>query len=247
MKIRHPLLVESASLGISLLIRFWIWTLRYRYIPLGPSFHPRGNSSGKTGESGKDKKKYLYSFWHENILVPAYQFRDQKISVLISRHADGQMIARAVERLGFTTVRGSSTRGGVEAIKGMVRTSRDQHIAITPDGPRGPRRKVQMGVAYIASLSGQEVVTFGVGYASAWRLKSWDRFVLPKPFGKVILMTGEAIFVPRSLTEEQLEQYRLKIQAEMDRVQTLAEEAALGRMPPASLTVDAGANASRAA
>ncbi len=234
MKIRHPWLVESLSLGISLLIRWWIWSLRYRYIPLAQSFHPSGKGTNKTNGPAEAHKKYLYSFWHENILVPAYQFRDQNISVLISRHADGQMIARAVERLGFTTVRGSSTRGGVEAIKGMVRTSRNQHIAITPDGPKGPRRRVQVGVAFIASRSGQEVVTFGVGYASAWRLKSWDRFVLPVPFGKVILMTGQAIFVPPDLNEEQLEHYRLKIQAEMDRVQTLAEEAALGRMPAAT-------------
>lgn len=114
-------------------------TLRYRYEPLFPGLEPRWNAK----DIGPNR--YVYAFWHENILVPAYRMRNLDIAVLISRHADGQLIARAVEWLGFQTVRGSSTRGGVLAIKGMVAQARKFHLAITPDGPKGPRRKCQQG------------------------------------------------------------------------------------------------------
>lgn len=219
MKIRHPALIEVLSLGVSLLIRFWMWTLRFRYVPLERPLDPRTDLDGK---------RYLYAFWHENMLVPAFQFRDLGIAVLISRHADGQLIARAIERLGFTTVRGSSTRGGVEAIKGMIRQSQNGHIAITPDGPKGPRRVAQQGVSFIASLSGKEVIPFGVGFARAWRLKSWDRFVLPVPFSRVVLMTGKPLAVPSGLDESDLEFWRKTIQMEMDRVQDAADRSVQG-------------------
>lgn len=229
MKIRHPALIEALSLGVSLLIRFWMWTLRFRYIPLERPLDPRKDLEGK---------RYLYAFWHENMLVPAFQFRDLGIAVLISRHADGQLIARAIERLGFTTVRGSSTRGGVEAVKGMIRQSQNGHIAITPDGPKGPRRVAQQGVSFIASLSGKEVIPFGVGFANAWRLKSWDRFVLPVPFSRVVLMTGKPVAVPSGLDEPGLEAWRKTIQIEMDSLQDAADRAVkgIGSTPPAPLS-----------
>ncbi len=157
MKIRNPVLIEALALGVSLLIRVWNWTLRYQFEPLSPGLEPRWNAK-LIGPN-----RYIYAFWHENILVPAYRMRNLDIAVLISRHADGQLIARAVEWLGFQTVRGSSTRGGVPAIKGMVAKARQYHLAITPDGPKGPRRKCQEGVAAIASITQRSVVPFAVG------------------------------------------------------------------------------------
>jgi lysophospholipid acyltransferase (LPLAT)-like uncharacterized protein len=221
-KIRNPFLIEALSLGVSLLIRVWMWSLRYQYVALGPRGEP-GNDAKTIGD-----ERILYAFWHENILVPAYRFRDEGITVMVSRHADGQLIARAIERLGFHTVRGSTTRGGAHAVRGMVTQGKSFHLAITPDGPKGPRRVCQQGVVAIASMGGRSVMTFGVGFARAKRLKSWDRFALPRPFSKVVLVTGDLIKVPNDLTPEDFEIYRSRIQAELDRVQSLSEELATG-------------------
>lgn len=215
-------MIEALSLGVSLLLRVWMWSLRFTYVPLGPRADP-GRDAKSIGE-----EKFLYAFWHENILVPAYRFRDQGITVMVSRHADGQLIARAIERLGFHTVRGSTTRGGANAVRGMVTQGKSFHLAITPDGPKGPRRVCQQGVVAIASMAGRSVMTFGVGFARAKRMKSWDRFALPRPFSKVVLVTGEIIRVPNNLTPEDFEIYRNRIQAELDRVQSLSEELAEG-------------------
>ncbi len=222
MKIRNPFVIEALSFGVSLLIRVWMWSLRYSYVALGPRGEP-GNDSKTIGE-----ERILYAFWHENILVPAYRFRDEGITVMVSRHADGQLIARAIERLGFHTVRGSTTRGGAHAVRGMITQGKSFHLAITPDGPKGPRRVCQQGVVAIASLGGRSVMSFGVGFARAKRLKSWDRFALPRPFSKVVLVTGDLVPIPQSLSPEDFEIYRCRIQTELDRVQALAEELAEG-------------------
>src|SRR3954467_622319 len=129
MKLRHPVLIKVAGLAASWAIRFWIGTLRYRYRSLGPNVEPRQRCLGG---------RYIYAFWHENILLPAYHYGRRDIRVLISRHADGQLIAEVVRHLRFPVVAGSTARGGVEALRQMVRHSRRGHIAITPDGPRGP-------------------------------------------------------------------------------------------------------------
>ncbi len=223
MKIRNPILIEALALSVSLLIRVWNWTLRYRYEPLFPGLEPRWNAK----DIGLNR--YVYAFWHENILVPAYRMRHLDIAVLISRHADGQLIARAVECLGFQTVRGSSTRGGILAIKGMVSKAQQFHLAITPDGPKGPRRKCQLGVAAIASLTGRSVVPFAVGYSKAKRLKSWDQFVLPLPFSKVVFVIGEPIPVPPNLSEGELEFFAGRIQDGIDKAQARGDQAASGK------------------
>lgn len=232
-------MIEALSLAVSLLIRVWMWSLRYSYVASGPRGEP-GNDAKTIGE-----ERILYAFWHENILVPAYRFRDEGITVMVSRHADGQLIARAIERLGFHTVRGSTTRGGAHAVRGMVTQGKSFHLAITPDGPKGPRRVCQQGVVAIASMGGRSVMTFGVGFARAKRLKSWDRFALPRPFSKVVLVTGDLIPVPQNLSPEDFETYRSRIQAELDRVQSKAEEMAEGAAKPGEPKT--GSTVSRAA
>jgi len=111
MKIRHPALIKALGFGLAWLVRLWIATLRYRYRPCGPNMDP--NQPGFKG-------RFIYAFWHENILVPAYQYGRRDIHVLISRHADGQLIAEVVRHLGFRVVSGSTTRGGVEALRQMI-------------------------------------------------------------------------------------------------------------------------------
>src|SRR5262249_7079734 len=137
MKIRHPWLIKAAGFAAAWAVRLWVGSLSYRYRPLGPNVDP-----DRPGCRGR----YIYAFWHENILVPAYHYRRRDIWVLISRHADGQLIAEAARHLRFRVVAGSTTRGGAEALRRMVRLGGRGHLALTPDGPRGPRRRVQPGV-----------------------------------------------------------------------------------------------------
>lgn len=214
MKIRNPFLLKTAGLGISLLVRSWIGTIHYQYKPEGTDHTPI---------TTKLKGPFLYTFWHENLLIPAYQYGQRNIHVLISQHADGEMIAEASQNLGFSVVRGSSTRGGIEALKKMVALGKTDHLVITPDGPRGPRREVQPGLVYLAAKTGLPVVCLGLAYSSLRRAKSWDRFALPAPFSDVIMTTTPAFHVPEITSRSQLNEYRLLLQAELDRAEQLAK------------------------
>jgi lysophospholipid acyltransferase (LPLAT)-like uncharacterized protein len=223
MKIRHPLVIKAVGFAVGWLVRLWIGTLRYRYRPMGQNLDPnQPNFAGR----------YLYAFWHENILVPAYHYGRRDIHVLISEHADGQLMAEACRHLGFRVVRGSATRGGARAIRKMCRLSRSAHLAITPDGPRGPRRQVQPGVVYLAALTGLPIVCFGIAFERAWRMKSWDRFAVPYPWSGAVCVTAEPIHVPENVRREQLEQYRLRVQQAMDAASEAAERIVQGKAGP---------------
>jgi hypothetical protein len=217
MKLRHPLVISLAARLIARFVRVWIGSLRYTYRPLGPALDPRAPDF---------RGRYLYAFWHENILLPAYLFGPARnIHVLISRHADGQLIAEVAERLGFRAIRGSSTRGGAEAVLEMLKARDAGHLAVTPDGPRGPRREVQPGVAYLASRTGLPVVPFGVAFDRPRRARSWDRFAVPRPFRRAVIVTGEPLVIPPGVAKDGLEPHRRRIQDELDRLTALAEAA----------------------
>lgn len=224
MKIRHPLLLKAIGFAAAAMIRLWIGSLRYRYQPIGPNVDP--NQPGFAG-------RYLYSLWHENMLLLAYQYSRPDIAVLISHHADGQLITEVLRHLGMGVVRGSSTRGGVEAVRQMKRLGNTSHLAITPDGPKGPRRTLHMGLIYLASRTGLPIVPIGIGYARPWRLKSWDRFALPRPFTLATCVTAPPVTVPPDLEVQQLEAYRTKIEQIMSQVSEAAETwAASGKSAP---------------
>jgi lysophospholipid acyltransferase (LPLAT)-like uncharacterized protein len=219
MKIRRPWLIKAAGFGIAWLVRLWVATLRYRYRPRGPNLDPTRRAF---------RGRYLYIFWHENLLLPAYHYGRRDIHVLISRHADGRLIAEACRHLGFRTVAGSTTRDGVKAVRQMLRAGRRGHLAITPDGPRGPRRQVQPGVVYLAARTGLPVVPVGIGYERAWRMRSWDRFALPRPGSAAWCITAEPIHVPADADRETLEEYRLRVEEALEEVTRAAERRATG-------------------
>jgi hypothetical protein len=144
--------------------------------------------------------------------------------VLISSHADGQLLESLIRRLGMGAVQGSSTRGGVKAVRELCREDSPwRHIAVTPDGPRGPRRVVQPGLVYIASRTGMAIRPVGVAYGRCWRTKSWDQFAIPKPWTKGVSILGPHIFVPPDLPAEGLEEYRIRVQTEMDKATATAQ------------------------
>jgi lysophospholipid acyltransferase (LPLAT)-like uncharacterized protein len=214
MKIRNRHLIRAAGWLGSVFVRSLIRTQRVNYQPLGPDFRERASLPDR----------FLFSIWHENLLLPAARFGDADLAVLISAHADGQLLGGLINAMGMEMVRGSSTRGGVEAVRQLVRSDvKWRHLAITTDGPRGPRRIVQAGAVYVASRTGMKIVPVGVGYRNPWRTKSWDRFAIPRPSARAYLLTSEPILVPPDLRSAALEEHRLIVQAEMDRLNDAAE------------------------
>ncbi len=160
----------------ALVIRALGATLRYRDV------NAEGVPNGHTLPG-----PVVFAFWHCSMLTCAHRFRNLGIAILISRSFDGELIARTVERLGFLAVRGSSTRGGAAGLKGMAEAYAAGHrCAFTADGPKGPARVAKAGPVQLAELVGASWI--GAYHAEpdrAWRLKTWDGFVIPKPFATV--------------------------------------------------------------
>jgi lysophospholipid acyltransferase (LPLAT)-like uncharacterized protein len=219
MKIRHPLLIAFLGFLASWCIRVWHWTLRYRHCSVGANLMP--NQTGLPG-------RLIYGFWHEDIIVPAYRFAQPDVHVLISKHADGMLIATAIRWLGFKVVAGSSSRGAAEAVLRLLNIAAGNHIAITPDGPRGPRQSVQRGIVFVAAKTGLPIVPLGFGYARAWRLNSWDRMALPRPFSRVVSVNLPPIHVPNIEDKEHLEAYRQQVEQALGEASRLAQELANG-------------------
>ena len=129
---------------------------------------------------------FIFAFWHGQMLPLLWTQRGDRVAVVISSHRDGEIIARIAERLGYRTIRGSSSRGAARALLGIVRElDAGTEVAVTPDGPRGPARKFATGALVAAQRVGSPIVCVGVSASRAWHLKSWDRFMIPKPFSRI--------------------------------------------------------------
>jgi len=163
----------------------------------------------------------IYVFWHRATLVAAAHYSDQDIAILISRSFDGELIARTVERLGFTTVRGSSTRGGVAGLSALRQAFDAGHLcAITVDGPRGPYYVAKPGAVQLAQLVRAPIHPFFLLPQRAWVLKkSWDQFLIPKPFSRV------AVTYPTPIPfSENADEMQSSLQSALDRSVALAEQ-----------------------
>lgn len=221
MKLRHPWLVKAAVAAASVPLRAWFASLDFRYRPLGPDLDPR-----RPGLPGR----YIYAMWHEYLLVPICCFPRTDIHVLISRSDDGALAAELCRQFRVPVVRGSTSRGGAEAVRELVRAGRAAHLALTPDGPRGPRREVQQGVIYLASRTGLPIVPVGFGLDRPWRAASWDRFAVPRPLSRAACITGYPIAVPPAASREERDTVRQEVEAQLHHVTGLAEQyAASGR------------------
>ena len=215
MKIRNPFLIRSAGWLGTQAVKGLVRSLRIEYKHMGPAVMPPPPEPGP---------RYIYLLWHEYLIVPTFHFTRPTVSSLISSHADGQLLAAAMRALGMGVVYGSTTRGGVEAVRQIIRdVSGYRHLAITPDGPRGPRRVVQSGAIYLAAKTGMKIAPLGVGYHNAWRLKSWDTFAVPKPCSRAKVVSAEPIEIPKQIRSDSLEKYRVVVQAELDRLTGIAE------------------------
>lgn len=151
-------------------------------------------------------KPVIFVFWHGHLLPLVHHHRNEGIVVLVSEHKDGEYIARVIRRHGFETARGSSTRGGVKGLKAALRAARAQRdLAFTPDGPKGPRQKFKRGAVVAAQITGLPLITVTAGSDRAWYLRSWDRFMVPKPLSTLRIRYGPPRWVPRDSSDEMLE------------------------------------------
>lgn len=140
---------------------------------------------------------FVFSIWHGQLLPLLWHHRDQGISILVSEHKDGELIARFAESIGYGTIRGSSSRGAAGALLGLVRALEEgKEVGITPDGPRGPACSYAPGAAVAASKAGALVLPLAAHADRAWRLNSWDRFMIPRPFTRVTLAYGAPVRLP---------------------------------------------------
>jgi lysophospholipid acyltransferase (LPLAT)-like uncharacterized protein len=190
------------------ILQLWSLTLRYK-------IEDRAGIVGKV-----TAQNYIASLWHNRLLIFPFVLRrffpDRHGAALISASRDGELLADAIKRFGYDVVRGSSSRLGASAILQLSQTlASGRDVVITPDGPRGPAYELGPGVVFLAQKSGAAVVPVNIEYSSCWRLKSWDQFILPRPFAKVHVTIGSPHHVELSNTPEQFEAERQRLQQAM--------------------------------
>jgi lysophospholipid acyltransferase (LPLAT)-like uncharacterized protein len=167
----------------------------------------------------------IMAFWHGRILPATFYFRRRGIVVITSENFDGEWIARIIERFGFGTARGSSSRGGLKAMLQLVRDmEHGKPAGFTLDGPRGPARVAQPGAIWLARATGNPVLPFHLEASSHWTMNSWDRTQVPKPFSTVALVVGEPLEVAPDANDEQLEAARGELERRLTALETRARE-----------------------
>jgi lysophospholipid acyltransferase (LPLAT)-like uncharacterized protein len=166
----------------------------------------------------------VYCLWHRTLLTIAYHFRKRRIAVLFSHSFDGEMIAQTLRRIGYTPARGSSSRGGAVGLRGMQRVLNVANLAaFAIDGPRGPIYKAKPGAAKLAQMVGGGVGVFYALPERAWQLRSWDRFLVPRPFSRVVVAWERPVPVPANANAEELEMARVAVEEALERARHAAE------------------------
>jgi lysophospholipid acyltransferase (LPLAT)-like uncharacterized protein len=170
-------------------------------------------------------KPVIYSFWHRCVFPATWMWRDQGIAVMVSRSFDGEYIARIIEVFGFVAVRGSSSRGGAEALLGMrEELTKGTAVAFTIDGPRGPKYVAKPGPVRLSRATALPMMAFYVGLENPWILNTWDDFMIPKPFSNALIRVSRKIQVSEDPTDEEIDGFHSQLQAALERVTQFAEE-----------------------
>ena len=215
MKIRSPILIRLAAVVFAAAMWLLFRTLKLAIREDIPDTNPYLPST---------QNCFLYCMWHDSIVVPTFGGKPRRMAALTSRHTDGLFVAQVLRLVRISTIRGSTNRISPGTIRALIKTAADKHIVITPDGPRGPRREMSVGIAYLASRTGRAVVPTAFSCARCWRIRgSWTDLLIPKPFSKVFLFVGDPIEVPAEQDNTHLQEHAALIQAEMDHLNTAAE------------------------
>ncbi len=204
-KFRQALLVRLLPPVVYLFLIVLRTTLRIR--------HVNNEAVDRLRQEGQN---IIACFWHGRLLAMPFAYKGQRLKVLISRHADGEFIARVIGYFGMGTVRGSYRKGTVSSIREMIaELAEGTDIAITPDGPKGPRHKVKEGIIELARLTRRPIVPVTYGASKKKLFDSWDRFLLPYPFSKIVYVWGDPIYVSRETRGDGLERERQRLEREL--------------------------------
>lgn len=199
-QIRAAVLDRMGPGGVSLMGRYVLGAL-FR------TLHVESTGPQALSRLGEERTPVIFVFWHGRLLPLIHIHRHQGTVVLVSEHRDGDHLARILHRFGFGTVRGSSTRGGVRGLRGLIRAARKgRDLAIAPDGPQGPSRELKLGALTVARMTGLPILPVGVGVPSAWQIRSWDGLVVPKPFSTVRIAYGRPSFVTRNADSAEIDE-----------------------------------------
>jgi lysophospholipid acyltransferase (LPLAT)-like uncharacterized protein len=205
---RQRLMIRAADIAFYLLIRLIGATTR---------FSVEGWENWEEASRGGGLP--IYTFWHDRIFLTLYFWQRRRIVVMTSRSFDGEYIARFIQRFGCGAVRGSSSRGGAVALVEMARlVRRGCPTAFTIDGPKGPRHEAKMGAVLLAKKTGQAVLPFAVNAERFWRVPSWDRLQIPKPFTRAVVRIAPPIRVAPDADASALDAARDELQRALDAV-----------------------------
>ncbi len=215
MRIRSRWLTRAAARLIIVLMRLVFWTCCKRYFPAEPGT----NAYEDVGDD-----RHLYCVWHDQIVMILFSGKPQRAAGLVSKHQDGSYVADVMRMLNVKPVRGSTKRGGAEALKQLLEAAKDHHITITPDGPRGPRHEIKPGIVFLASHTGRKIVPTAFACRSYWSIKgNWTDMMIPKPFTTIIAFGGQPLDVPPNLSREGIAEYAAKLEAIMHQCEQHAQ------------------------
>ncbi len=210
----HTFLTKLGGLGAAAFINHWVGSLDIQGVAYDPSIDPAHETF---------RGPVIVVCWHEYILPLLYLRGRSNSAILTSRHRDADILAAALRHLGYSTVRGSTSRGGSRAVLKLLRDSQRSNIGIAGDGPLGPRRELAAGAIYLSSRLQVPIVVYGVGYHRPWRMPTWDRFAVPQWGSRARIITGPRMQIPPKVDRDQLEHYRQQVQAVMHRLTDEAE------------------------
>ena len=207
------LMIAVTGFIASCILRLLLSTVRVRSEGLekADAYHDKG-------------ERVIYALWHGRMLLPVYTHRNKNIAIMVSKNIDGEYITQVIRHMGFRAVRGSTSRGAVAAMNEMLKLSGENvDLAITPDGPRGPKYKVQGGAIFLAQKTGRVILPAGISSERYWQMPSWDEFRIPRPFTRAYMLIGNPIRVPEEITEEEAERLRILLEKEMRRITQISD------------------------
>jgi lysophospholipid acyltransferase (LPLAT)-like uncharacterized protein len=219
-KLRKPWIIRPVGTIGANLIRALMSTVRLRITVAGTAIIPPPIGA----------EPHLYVFWHEfSLLFTPFRTR---VHVLTSLHADGELMTRVCKHLNLGVIRGSTTRGGSKALLGLIRRAGGSHVVLTPDGPVGPRRRLKAGAVALAGMTGMPIVPVGAACSAGWRVGSWDRMLIPRPWTTAYYVGGPTIRVPAGLDRAGTNRYCREVEATLETVTAAAQRWAAGGPRP---------------
>ena len=216
MKIRSRWLNLVLSWTATVCLRLLFLLVRVEHHCVAPEGTPYVNPMGK--------QRFTFSMWHDHIVLAAFSLKTHSLAGLISQHRDGGYLADSVMMAGIRPVRGSTSRGGLEAVRELLSLP-ELHLAMTPDGPRGPRRQMKEGIIYISSRSGRPAVPCALLADRFWSVGGgWTDMIIPKPFSRIVLIAGTPLVIPEETPREELSAWADLLQLEMSRLEAIGQQ-----------------------